>query len=618
MFGIAASAIICQMLRWLNDEKLRGITAPLSFIITLKYMDQKFFLYARKSTDVDDKQALSIEAQIAELKAFAKKENIFISKIIIEKKTAKVPGRPLFNDMLNRLEKGEAQGILSWHPDRLARNSVDGGRIIYLLDTGKLSALKFPQFWYENTAQGKFMLNMAFGQSKYYVDSLSENVKRGLRQKVRNGIYPSLAPIGYINDVRKKTVMVDRKRSVIVREAFELYAKGNSGLWDISNFFASHGIFSSGGKHLNGKVCEGNKPFKLDRITFILSNPFYYGHFRYGKEVYEGKHPPIITKNLFDQVQAILKKRSRPQYSPKNDPEALCGLVRCGSCSMGITAEYKIKRQKNGNEHHYTYYHCTRKNKVIKCSEPCIREEVLATQLSSLIEDFSLPEDWANQMFTMLEKDEKEGAHSSAAFVQESKEKTATLSQKLQRLLDSYLEQDIEREVYLHKKAELMSEKKSLEEKIVTLEQQKTGWIEPLREWVKEAQNGVKIARGYDLVPKKVIAKKLFGSNLLLTAQNLSVQPTKIEGEKSVFAWPIVGEKSIPPYSSEGEKSSETSEKIVPIVGENLVLFGGKNPWDALRFARQLFANNLNENTSRIPESVIVVARRGIEPLLTA
>ncbi|KKS56718.1 MAG: Recombinase [Candidatus Magasanikbacteria bacterium GW2011_GWA2_42_32] len=508
-------------------------------------MEQKFFLYARKSTDVDDKQALSIEAQLTELKAFAKKENLFISKIIIEKKTAKVPGRPLFNDMLNRIEKGEAEGILSWHPDRLARNSVDGGRIIYFLDTGKLSALKFPQFWYENTAQGKFMLNMAFGQSKYYIDSLSENVKRGLRQKVRNGIYPSLAPIGYINDVRKKMIMVDRKRSIIVRGAFELYAKGNSGLWDISNFFASQGIFSSGGKHLNGKVCEGNKPFKLDRITFILSNPFYYGHFRYGKEVFEGKHPPIITKNLFDQVQAILKMRSRPQYSPKNDPEALCGLIRCANCGMGITAEYKIKKQKNGNEHHYTYYHCTRKNKAIKCSESCIREEVLDGQLSSLIENFSLPEDWAQRMFTMLEKDEKDGAHFSAVFVQESKEKTGVLSQKLQRLLDSYLEQDIEREVYLKKKAELMSEKKSLEERIITLEQQKTGWIEPLREWVKEAQTGVKIARGYDLISKKVIAKKLFGSNLLLSSQNLRLLPTKIEGKKSVSVSPIVGEKCV-------------------------------------------------------------------------
>jgi len=164
---------------------------------------QKFFLYARKSTDVEDKQVLSIEAQITELRAFAKNEGLGILEELVEKQSAKIPGRPIFNSMLDRIEKGEANGILAWHPDRLARNSVDGGRVIYLLDCGHLAILKFPTFWSDNTSQGKFMLSIAFGQSKYYVDSLAENTKRGLRQKVRRGEYPSLAPIGYINDVRR-------------------------------------------------------------------------------------------------------------------------------------------------------------------------------------------------------------------------------------------------------------------------------------------------------------------------------------------------------------------------------------------------------------------------------
>src|SRR3990172_4179751 len=193
---------------------------------------QKFFLYARKSTDVEDKQVLSIEAQITELRAFAKQENLNIVDELVEKQSAKIPGRPIFNDMLNRIESGEANGILAWHPDRLARNSVDGGRTIYLLDCGHLTMLKFPTFWMENTSQGKFMLNIAFGQSKYYVDSLSENTKRGLRQKVKRGEYPSLAPIGYINDVRTKTVVVDKKRASLIRKAFEMYSKNGSRLED--------------------------------------------------------------------------------------------------------------------------------------------------------------------------------------------------------------------------------------------------------------------------------------------------------------------------------------------------------------------------------------------------
>src|SRR4028119_1400172 len=102
--------------------------------------------------------------------------------------------------MLKRLEKGEAQGIIAWHPDRLARNSVDGGRIIYDLDQGKLLDLKFPQYHFENTPEGKWMLSIIFGQSKYFVDKLSKDVKRGLKEKVERGWRPGVAPIGYLND----------------------------------------------------------------------------------------------------------------------------------------------------------------------------------------------------------------------------------------------------------------------------------------------------------------------------------------------------------------------------------------------------------------------------------
>ena len=172
---------------------------------------KKFFLYARKSTDTEERQVRSIDDQLAELRELALKENIEIVKVYTEKRTAKVPGRPVFNEMLADIEKGLADGILAWHPDRLARNSVDGGKIIWLLDIGKLRDLKFPTFWFENTPQGKFMLQIAFGQSKYYVDNLSENIRRGIRQKLKNGLWPQMAPLGYLNG-QNKAIVIDRRR----------------------------------------------------------------------------------------------------------------------------------------------------------------------------------------------------------------------------------------------------------------------------------------------------------------------------------------------------------------------------------------------------------------------
>ena len=474
----------------------------------------KFFLYARKSTDVEDKQVLSIEAQITELRAFAKQNSLAIIEELTEKQSAKIPGRPIFGEMLKRIEHGEADGILAWHPDRLARNSVDGGKVIYLIDCGRIAALKFPQFWFEPTPQGKFMLNIAFGQSKYYVDSLSENTKRGLRQKVRRGEYPSVAPIGYINDVRTKSIVVDRKKAKVIREMFEFYATGNARLEDVSDFLAKRGIHSRGGKRIH-----------KTRATFILSNPFYTGLFRYAGELHEGKHEPIITKKLFDTAQAVLKERGKPQRKPKNEPQAFCGLIACAECGMMITGEYRVKKQKNGNTHDYTYYHCTKKNKAVKCSQPCIRQEELDSQLSSLIQKVSLPADWAEKLLEMAERDKEQSAQSVSAFVQEAENKIRAINIKLQRLLDGYLEQDIEREVYREQKAILLSEKKTLEEKMARIEQKQNDWLEPFQDWIKVASNLVKIARDNNLLEKKVVAKEIFGSNLRLGSRALRGDP---------------------------------------------------------------------------------------------
>ena len=194
----------------------------------------KYFIYARKSTESEERQQLSIPAQLDELNSFAKKEGLKIVDSLIESKSAKAPGRKIFNSMIERIQLGEASGILSWHADRLARNAVDAGIVVHLLDTGKLKDLKFPTVDFQNNPQGKFMLSIAFGTSKYYIDNLAINSKRGMLAKAKRGWYPTLAPMGYKNDRLNKTIVLNNKVAPAITKAFQLFATGKYTLTDIS------------------------------------------------------------------------------------------------------------------------------------------------------------------------------------------------------------------------------------------------------------------------------------------------------------------------------------------------------------------------------------------------
>ena len=265
----------------------------------------KFFIYARKSTDDKDRQIRSIEDQLAEVRELATKLNLEIADVLLEKQSAKKPGRPIFNQMIERIEKGEASGILAWHPDRLARNMLDGGRIIHMVDTGLITQIKFCMIDFQPTSQGKFTLAMMFGMSKYYVDNLSENIRRGQRQKVKNGIWPMVAPAGYVNDKASRTIVPHPERGPLIRKAFELYATGAYPLDRLTATMTELGMTNGTGTKFK------DKPLSRTQYSRLLQNPIYYGTFSYRGEHFEGKHEPLITKALFDQCQEVIHGKSR-------------------------------------------------------------------------------------------------------------------------------------------------------------------------------------------------------------------------------------------------------------------------------------------------------------------
>ena len=456
----------------------------------------KFFIYTRKSSEDEEKQILSIEAQLQELRDFANKENLEIVDEFVETKTAKEPGRPIFNQMLSQIEKGEADGILAWHPDRLARNSIDGGRIIYLIDSGKIKELKFPTFWFEPTPQGKFMLNIAFGQSKYYVDNLSENVKRGLRQKLRRGEWPGQAPIGYVNNLRNHTIEIDREKAPIIGKIFRAYASGEYTLKDLADLSLSLGLVSQ----------RKRKGLSVAVIQRMLENKFYIGLFTYRGETYEGKHKPIIDKTIFDKVQQILKERAKPRKSKSLLDFPFRGIFTCGECGRAVTGEQHIK--KSGLV--FRYYRCTKKKTT--CSQKYIREEELAKQIDEIFSKFAWPENWFSKMFSQVEKWRNEKEQSIESTAKPLKEELRKIETKISKLLDAHLEGLLEADEYHNKKAELLEKKVVLKQKIALIGQKGNHWLEPLENWLKEVNQIQNLISGNNLREKGEFLRKL-GSN---------------------------------------------------------------------------------------------------------
>ncbi len=467
----------------------------------------KYIAYCRKSTDEKDKQIMSIPQQIAELKAFARRECLEISEFLTEAETAKIPGRPIFNHLISLIEKGLVNGIISWHPDRLARNSIDGGKIIYLVDTGKLQSMKFPSFWFENTPQGKFMLSIAFGQSKYYVDNLSENVKRGLYFKVRRGDWPGYAPFGYKNDRNTRKIEVDSKEAKLVKIAFKKFATGEFSMADIRNLFFRDGIKRKNGKSLH-----------LNQIRDLLTRSFYYGLMVYHGETYEGKHKPLVTKKLFDKVQEVLKAKYNPR--PHTNTFAFTGFIKCAECGSAITAEkhfkfYSRTRGKVG----YTYYRCTKKSG--NCSQKYIREEKLEEQLREIAGKVAISEKWANQLISWAERDVKKESGQTKMELAKLKQELKALDQKLDKLLDIFLDETVDTQSYQKKKNEFLEKQQILKEKIEEIQKRGSVWLEPLKEFIFSALRAQKIAREKDNGEDLKIFAKNAGSNYFLRNRRL-------------------------------------------------------------------------------------------------
>ena len=332
----------------------------------------------------EERQALSIDSQLKEMKQIAERDELSVVAIRTESHSAKRSGqRPVFNKMIEELQVEKFNAILTWNPDRLSRNAGDLGMLVDLMDSQQLVEIRTYNQKFSNSPNEKFLLMILGSQAKLENDNKSINVKRGLRTRVEAGLWPSVAPTGYLNDMTRGKechVVIDPVRAHVVKQIFELAAEG----WShrkIRRWLRDDLDFRS----------KNNKHLAMSTVQKILSTPFYYGEFEYPKgsgKWYKGVHKPIISKELYDQVREQTDAKRRLQYVYKKN-FAYTKLMKCGLCGGNVTAEEKFKALKDGNIARYVYYGCTR-SKDPSCKIKYIREEYLIQQLRNLVDRMSL------------------------------------------------------------------------------------------------------------------------------------------------------------------------------------------------------------------------------------
>lgn len=334
----------------------------------------RYCLYARKSSESDERQALSIDSQIKEMEAVAGRADVRVVEVIRESHSAKDSGqRPIFKEMLERIREKEFNGILTWAPDRLSRNAGDLGELVDLMDQGFLEEIRTPGQIFKNSPNEKFLLMILCSQAKLENDNRGINAKRGMKNKCEMGWRPGVAPPGYSNEKSNNTIVVDPERAPMIKEIFNKVAKQGYSGRDVYEWINGDMEYRS----------KNGRKMSLSNVYTALKNTFYYGEFEYGGVVYKGKHEPLISKELFDEAQERIATTQKGRHG--QNCFHFTRMIVCGHCGAGITAEEKFKRLKNGDIKRHVYYHCT-DGKRKKCKQPYIREADLLEQFVEIVD----------------------------------------------------------------------------------------------------------------------------------------------------------------------------------------------------------------------------------------
>lgn len=468
--------------------------------------NKKYAIYVRKSTDTEDNQVASIPDQLEVLRDKTRKLNLTIVEVFEESASAKNPGRPVFGKMMERIAKGEINGILAWKLNRLARNQIDGGQITHYLLTSQLKEIVTAERTYLPT-DNVILMAVEFGMATQFSLDLRLDVKRGMTMKAERGLFPGRAPIGYINDPAGKKgyseILPDPANFELVRKCWLLL---------LEEKIPVQRIYEIATEEWGLKSRDGKTPSR-SQFYYLFENPIYYGKFEWADKTYQGAHKAMITEEEFWEAQNIIQNKSKD--APRTKFFAFTGFMKCGECGSSITAEEKVKNQKNGNVHHYTYYRCIKyKNK--NCTQKCVREEEIEEQLVAFLESIEIPNDfhvWAMDKLRKENEKETEGNQKLLETAQRSyKRATDTLS----NLIDMRAAGDITEEIYLQKRDYWNKQKDIYAEQMDKQQNQLETWLEKADRKLTLAEVAKQKFESLETAQEKKVFVAGIGSNLFL------------------------------------------------------------------------------------------------------
>ncbi len=475
----------------------------------------EYFIYARKSSESEDRQVESISSQIDVLTKLAEERNLEVVDILTESKSAKAPGRPVFNKMLEKIGKGEADGIICWKTDRLFRNPVDFGTISWMLQQSIIKHIQCSDRSYY-PEDNVLLMSVEQGMANQFIRDLSKNTQRGLKAKAERGWYPAQPPLGYLHNPNKrkgeKEMMKDPARFEMTRKIFD---------WMLSGNYLPSQVVEKAAKELR-LTNRFNRSVGRATIYQILRNPFYYGYYEYPKgsgNWIKGNHEPMITKIEYDRIQKLLAKNENPK--PESKIFAFTGLIRCGECGAMITAEDKVKNQKNGNIHNYTYYRCTKRTKHV-CSQKTVELKKLEEQIQEILQSIVIPEEFIKFAIEVIESDIESEAQTNKGFIETYKKELNILIKKNDKLTEMKIDDLISEEEFKKKKSEYKKRQLELELLIEEFELKDSHTTASINDALLFGHIAAEAFQNATLEEKRIILSSL-GSNLLIKDRKLEI-----------------------------------------------------------------------------------------------